>query len=87
MLEDLNSFDIVDRIDSKIDEAIQSVMALNAEYNYTTDDLDKLINDEETLREYIADTEETFNLPKIQLEQLSTEELNKYIKELDERWC
>lgn len=87
MLEDLNSFDIVDRIDSKIDEAIQSVMALNAEYSYTTDDLDKLINDEETLREYIADTEETFNLPKIQLEQLSTEELNKYIKELDERWC
>lgn len=87
MLEALNSIDIVDKLDTKINDAIENIISTKADYNYTLADLDKKINDEETLREYIADSEETFYLPKVSVDDLTNEELNNYVKQLDKRWC
>lgn len=55
-------------------------------YTYTISDLNKKINDEETLMEYIRDTENTFELEKVDVENLCDSELNMYIAKLDLMW-
>lgn len=40
----------------------------------------------QTLREYIRESEETFDLPKKRVNQMSEEKLKKYIEFLDDLW-
>lgn len=78
------------KLDNKIDSAISSLVKIaestNSQYGYTREDLSKKVNDDETLEEYIRDTEETFNLARKELEALSDFELNEYVKFLDGLW-
>lgn len=73
------------KLDSKLDDAIKELL-IDCEYQYTKEDLDLKINDEETLREYITDTENSFGLAHKDLCKMSLSELNLYVMELDRRW-
>lgn len=84
----LNSDGIVNRLDDRINLSIKEILKLVSEsqYLYTIDDLHKLVNSEETLLEYIRDTEHEFSLPRKELESLGVKELNEYIYKLDQLW-
>lgn len=86
MLENISSEQIINKLDDKIDNQINSLLALGNGYHYTIADLNKKVNEDETLEEYIRDTEESFSLPKKELTVLSEDELNSYVKKLDSYW-
>ncbi len=86
MLENINSEQIISKLDDKIDSQINSLLAINNNYDYTIADLSKKVNEDETLEEYIRDTEESFSLPRRELSILSDNELNSYVKKLDSYW-
>ena len=86
MLENISSEQIINKLDDKIDNQINSLLALGNSYHYTIADLNKKVNEDETLEEYIRDTEESFSLPKKELTVLSEDELNSYVKKLDSYW-
>lgn len=45
--------------------------------------MNKKINEDETLLEFIRDSEIAFSLDEVDLDQMTTEELNMYILKLD----
>lgn len=75
---------VVRYLDDKIDSNIKSLLQDCSEYSYGPEDLDKKVNDSETLREYILDTENTFKLKRERkLESYSRDELTLYVASLD----
>lgn len=75
---------VVRYLDDKIDSNIKSLLQDCSEYSYGPEDLDKKVNDSETLREYILDTENTFKLKRERkLESYSRDELTLYVVSLD----
>lgn len=81
------SNDFLERIDDRIDAMINDILNEAAvAYNYTVADLDSKVNTEQTLREYIRDTEMEFGQASADIESMSAEELNNYIKKLDTFW-
>lgn len=76
--------DFNERLDNKINDSIQ--LLLNAhKVEYSLTDLDKKVNDEETLREYLADSEKYFGLEH-KKSFVSTLELNNYVDFIDDLW-
>ena len=56
-----NPEDFVDYLDSKFDSLVQGLIEdAGKEYSYSVEDLDQMVNESETLREYIRDSEQTF---------------------------
>lgn len=53
-------------------------------YDYTLDDLNISVNDEETLLQFIRSTEELYKLAEANLDELNEESFNKYIRFLDD---
>ena len=84
--ESILSIDMNARLDNKIDTNINQLIENAGSYQYSVDDLGKKVNDEETLEEYIRDTECEFNLPKKSLNNLSVQELTNYVAYLDSLW-
>lgn len=72
------------KVNNKIEKAVDEGICFS--YTYTHADLTSMVNEEETLEEYIRDSEEEFDLPTCNLLNLSLEELNSYIKRLDSLW-
>ena len=68
-------------IDEKIEQYIRDNVLPNL--NYTHDDLNKMVNDDETLLEFIRDSEFIFSFDEVDLDQMSDDELNMYIAKLD----
>ena len=79
---EMNSF-----FDDKLNSAITKLKAMSNYTRYTVKDLDKLVNNEETLREYIRNTEKEFSLEQKMLDNISDNELNDYVTHLDLRWA
>ena len=72
-------------LDKYISKEIENYLKTNvlANYSYTHEDLNKKINEDETLLEFIRDSEIAFSLDEVDLDQMTTEELNMYILKLD----
>ena len=79
---------IIKHLDAKIDNLISNMKEAcdSNNYNYTMSDLHKKVNSEETLIEYIRDTEKIFNLSKADIESFDDYTLNKYVRKLDSLW-
>lgn len=87
-ISDDEALQMIYRAESKLRSDIQSCVetAHGADRLFTVADLDKLVNEEETLREFIAGSEEEFNLPCAVLDSMSDAELNAYIRRIDNLW-
>lgn len=72
-------------LDDKLNEQINALLHPVKE-KFSVKDLDIKINDDETLREYIIDSEKIFLLEHKDLDSMSTEELTEYVNKLDRRW-
>ena len=72
-------------LDKYISKEIENYMKTNVlpNYSYTHEDLNKQINEDETLIEFIRNSELVFSLDEADLAQMTTEELNMYIAKLD----
>lgn len=72
-------------LDKYISKEIENYLKMNVlpNYSYTHEDLNKKINEDETLLEFIRDSEMTFSLDEVDLDQMTEEELNMYILKLD----
>lgn len=72
-------------LDKYISKEIENYLKTNVlpNYSYTHEDLNKKINEDETLLEFIRDSEIAFGLDEVDLDQMTTEELNMYILKLD----
>lgn len=72
-------------LDKYISKKIENYLKTNVlpNYSYTHEDLNKKINEDETLLEFIRDSEITFSLDEVDLDQMTEEELNMYILKLD----
>lgn len=82
-----NPEDFVDYLDSKFDSLVQGLIEdADKEYSYSVEDLDQMVNESETLREYIRDSEQTFRLPRKDLDKMSSVTLTNYVKQLDKLW-
>lgn len=82
-----NPEDFVDYLDNKLDSLVRGLIEdTNKEYSYSVEDLDQEVNESETLREYIRDSEQTFRLPRKDLDKMSSATLTKYVKQLDKLW-
>lgn len=82
-----NPEDFVDYLDNKFDSLVRGLIeAADKEYSYSAEDLDQKVNESETLREYIRDSEQTFKLPRKDLDEMSSATLTKYVKQLDKLW-
>ena len=82
-----NPEDFVDYLDSKFDSLVQGLIEdAGTEYSYRVEDLDQMVNESETLREYIRDSEQTFRLPRKDLDKMSSVTLTNYVKQLDKLW-
>lgn len=82
-----NPEDFVDYLDSKFDSLVQGLIEdAGKEYFYSVEDLDQMVNESETLREYIRDSEQTFRLPRKDLDKVSSVTLTNYVKQLDKLW-
>lgn len=82
-----NPEDFVDYLDSKFDSLVQGLIEdASKEYSYSVEDLDQMVNESETLREYIRDSEQTFRLPRKDLDEMSSATLTNYVKQLDKLW-
>lgn len=75
---------LIRHLDDKIDNNIKALLESCGLFYYTIEDLDKQVNESETLREYILDTESTFHVTREKpLEEFSGEELTEYVVLLD----
>lgn len=72
-------------LDKYISKEIENYLKTNVlpNYSYTHEDLNKKINEDETLLEFIRDSEIAFSLDEVDLDKMITEELNMYILKLD----
>lgn len=72
-------------LDKYISKELENYLKTNVlpNYNYTHKDLNEMINEDETLLEFIRDSELAFGLDEADLDKMSTEELNMYIIKLD----
>ena len=68
-------------ISNKLEEYIKQNVLPN--YNYTHEDLNTKVNDDETLLEFIRYSEFLFRLEEADLDQLTDEGLNMYLAKLD----
>lgn len=73
------------RLDSKIDNAIQLLLKSATKCNFHITDLDKKVNEEETLREYLVESEKFFGLPH-KASFSSDKELCIYVDYIDNLW-
>lgn len=53
---------------------------------YTKEDLDKPVNDNETLREYIKNSENELGMDPSEIDTMKDSELNEYIEFIDYLW-
>lgn len=82
-----NPEDFVDYLDNKLDSLVRGLIEdAGKEYSYSVEDLDQMVNESETLREYIRDSEQTFRLPRKDLDKMSSMTLTNYVKQLDKLW-
>lgn len=72
-------------MDDFFNERLQEVMNMQGEDMFTLQDLDKPVNDDETLREYLQDGEKEFGV-HIDWDGLTDDMLNAYVKEIDALW-
>lgn len=79
--------DIIHRAEKQLDVDIREQLVKAVKKTFSVSDLDKPVNDEETLREYITDSEDEFSLPHALLDWMTTEELTAYVDRLDEYWA
>lgn len=84
--ESILSIDMNARLDNKIDANINQLIENAGSYQYSVADLNKKVNDEETLEEYIRDTEHEFGLEKRELSNLTSQDLTSYVAYLDSLW-
>lgn len=72
-------------LDKYIFKKIENYLKTNVlpNYSYTHEDLNKKINEDETLLEFIRDSEIAFGLDEADLDQMTEEELNMYILKFD----
>jgi len=54
---------------------------------YTSEDMHTKVNENETLLQFIRNTENEFNLNVADLGAMTDNEFNDYIDFLDELWC
>jgi len=54
---------------------------------YTSEDMNKQVNENETLLQFIRNTEKEFGMNVANLESMTDNEFNDYINFLDEMWC
>ena len=81
-----DSINMETRLDNKIGDEINRVSSLVTEYNYTVADLNAAVNSEETLLDYVRDTEDTFGLEHADLYKFEQDALNDYLRYLDSLW-
>lgn len=84
--ESVFSIDMNKRLDDKINDSITQLLESVGEYEYSVSDLTEKVNSEETLEEYIWDTENHFGLPRKELTSMSSAELTAYVGYLDTFW-
>lgn len=72
-------------LDKYINEKLEEYMKQNVlpNYNYTHEDLNTKVNDDETLLEFIRYSEFLFRLEEADLDQLTDEGLNMYVAKID----
>ena len=54
---------------------------------YTSEDMNKPVNENETLLQFIRNSEKEFNLNVANLGAMTDNEFNDYINFLDDLWC
>jgi len=54
---------------------------------YTSEDINKQVNENETLLQFIRNSEKEFNLNVANLGAMTDNEFNDYINFLDDLWC
>lgn len=82
-----NDMAVNNYFDNKINESIvNAINAATTKTVYTLADLDKIINEDETLREYLEDGVKEFNLG-FNIDSIKTDdELNSILEEVDSYW-
>lgn len=81
-----NDYDKVNQyLDDRLNEKIQQHLEKQEIVQFTMQDLDMPVNEDETLREYLEDGEETFGV-SIDWEHLTDETLNDLVREIDALW-
>lgn len=48
--------------------------------------LDKKVNEKETLREFIRDSEDEFKIANVDIDNMEDKELEQYVEYLDDLW-
>lgn len=89
MIDVMGAFSNIDwnkRLDDKIDKSINDLIYLSGKTVYTITDLDSKVNADETLREYIRNTEKEFMKKRADIDDMDDAELNTYIDYLDSLW-
>lgn len=84
--ESIFSIDMNKRLDDKINASITQLLESVGKYEYSVSDLTEKVNSEETLEEYIRDTENHFGLPRKELTSMSSAKLTAYVGYLDTFW-
>ena len=80
--------DMNQRLDDKVVSSIEGVIKLAEEISvYTVEQLDDKVNEDETLREYLIDGADEFKIPHVDLDSLSTDELNARVSMFDHLWA
>lgn len=75
------------RMDNFCRTKIESVVAdANQAVKFGHKDLDKFVNDEETLREYLNDGIAEFHLQPVDLDSLTDEEVMQLLDRIDSLW-
>ena len=54
---------------------------------YTSEDINKQVNENETLLQFIRNSEKEFNMNVACLGSMTDKEFNEYIDFLDDFWC
>lgn len=76
-------------IDSFVCRSIEDALRLGGactEYSYSVGDLDRLVNEGETLREYILDSIAEFSLPAVDLGCVTDCQLDRIVMQCDDAW-
>lgn len=74
-----------EHMDAFFTARMDKVMSMQGEDLFTLQDLDKPVNDDETLREYLKDGAQEFGL-RIDWYNLTEGSLNAYVMEIDKLW-
>lgn len=85
-LEYIREFNMENRLDDRIDRSIRDLLHSAQQYRYYASDLNKKVNADETLEEYIRCTEDTFGLEHADLLSMSSDALTGYVARLDALW-